>query len=118
MDADTYFKKCNTCGFEWNKREELLTDPTIEIVGYQVNTKYLLGGLVLFNHGCRTTLALKVKLLRDLYDGKVYPEFKMGKEGCPGHCLRKYELHPCTNTCEGAYVREILQIVKSWPKNN
>ena len=114
---DNCFKQCSKCGYVWGARSELLGDPDITILGYQVNTTDLLGGLILFNHGCDTTLALKVQALRDLYSGPVYPTLKIGETGCPGHCLDEYELRSCTNTCEGAYAREILQIVKQWPKN-
>ena len=35
--ANTVFKKCTVCGFEWNSRDEFLNDVNIEFIGYQVN---------------------------------------------------------------------------------
>ena len=35
---------------------------------------------------------------------------------CPEFCLHKSELRPCPAKCECAYVREIIQVIKDWPK--
>ncbi len=111
------YKKCTKCGYEWNKRETFFSDPAIRIVGYQINKKQLMKGLILFNHMCTTTIAVKVWTLRDLYSGPVYSEFKFGKEECPAYCSDEHNLQPCNVECHGAFVREILQIIEFWPKN-
>lgn len=112
------FKKCTSCGYEWDKREELLSAPSIRMVGYQVNTKQLMRGLILFNHKCTSTIAVTVWRFRDLYSGPVYSDFKFGKEECPAYCSDENNLQPCNVKCHGAFVREILQIIEFWPKQN
>jgi len=113
------FKKCTTCYHIWNDRDAFLSDPNLMLVGYQVNFKVLEAGLLLFQHdvvGCQTTLALRAIQFTDLYDGPVFTERKTGSEECPTYCLYEEELGKCTATCECAFVREVLQIVKNWPK--
>jgi hypothetical protein len=113
---NTMFKVCPKCGAQWPTRDHLLSDPELVLVGYQANFKAIETGILLFNHTCRTTLALQAAAFRDLYDGPVYVERATGSSECGGHCLHKEDLAPCPARCECAYVRHILQLIKAWPK--
>ncbi|MDA8142263.1 MAG: hypothetical protein M0036_26755 [Desulfobacteraceae bacterium] len=110
------FKKCNTCGYQWQSREQWLRDPTLKLVGYQANFNQLKTGIFLFNHHCRTTLALLAADFEDLYTGPIFVERATGTEACPGHCLNKDNLDECPARCECSYIRHILQLIKNWPK--
>lgn len=111
------FKKCTHCGHEWQSREDFLIDPTTDLIGYQVNFGHLNLGYFLFNHlTCGTTLGLAAGLFRDLYKGPVYKQRQTGTETCPEYCLHEKQLEPCPEECECAYVREIIQTVRQWPK--
>jgi len=110
------FKQCNVCGFVWPTRNSMLSDANMHIVGYQVNFIELLAGLFLFNHSCGGTLAFEASWFEDLYDGPVFAEPLTGTDECPEYCLLKEELRPCPALCECAFVREIIQIIKNWPK--
>jgi hypothetical protein len=111
------FKRCPKCAFQWRTRADFLSDPHVSLVGYQVNFKILTAGYILFNHHCKTTLALPAIVFRDLYDGPVFAENLAGRQECPGHCLYYEDLSLCPAECECAYVRHILQVIKGWPKN-
>ena len=112
------FKQCPACGFVWGDREQFLKDPALTLVGYQVNFKQLTAGFFLFNHGCKgATLAVKALDFRDFYQGPVFSQCLNGCASCPGLCLHQQDLAPCPERCECSYVREILQIVKQWPKS-
>lgn len=116
MNADM-FKQCPACRFVWTSREQFLEDPMLNLVGYQVNVKRLSAGLFLFNHSCiGSTLAVQALAFRDLYQGPVFSQRLSDDPSCPGHCLRQKDLQPCPLMCECSYVREILQIVSNWPK--
>jgi hypothetical protein len=116
--TETTFKKCTSCGYLWQLREDFLDDPTTAVVGYQVNFDHLHLGLILFNHlKCGTTLAIPADKFKDLYNGPIYNDRLTGTEQCNEHCLHEKDLEPCPEKCECAYVREILQIVRRWPKN-
>ncbi len=111
------FKDCPHCGTRWPCRNQFLADPGLELVGYQVDFLDLRLGLLLFNHHpCGTTLAIRAESLEDLYDGPVYTKRQTGSEACQGHCLRRDDLDRCFVLCECAWVREILQIIRDWPK--
>jgi hypothetical protein len=110
-------KQCPCCGYVWGTRDALLCDPQLVVVGYQVNFEELLLGFFLFSHlACGSTIALPAGRFRDLYDGPVYASRATGTQDCPEYCLRRAELDVCPAQCECAYVREILQIVRRWPK--
>ena len=105
------FKRCS-CGYAWDNREQFLKDPQITLVGYQASFNALQTGLLLFNHGCGTTLALKVEAFADLYHGPIYQERHKEEEDCPQYCLHADELRPCPVLCDCAFVRDIIQIIR------
>jgi hypothetical protein len=112
------FKICTGCRHEWLDRESLLTDPCVDLVGYQVDFVDLDSGFFLFTHSvCGTSFGIGVFAFRDLYRGPVFTERATGSDSCPGHCLRKGDLDPCPVQCECAYVRDILQCIREWPKS-
>ena len=110
------FKVCSMCGHKWESREDFLGDRDIEFIGYQVNFGELNLGIFLFNHSCKSTIALQAKHFIDLYEGQVFTERKTGTDECPEYCLHECELEPCPAHCECAFVREIIQIIKNWQK--
>jgi hypothetical protein len=113
-----HFKICPFCSKIWPSRDEFLSDDDIILIGYQVDFEELSLGLVLFNHSvCQTTLAIRAGLFRDLYLGPVFSERRTGQTDCPGHCLKRKKLCACPAECECAWVRELLPIIRSWPKS-
>lgn len=115
--ARAFVKKCPHCGHIWADRAEFLGDPEVEVKGYQANFKELSLGFFLFNHNdCHTTLAIYAEEFRDLYAGPVFTDRRTGKDDCQGLCLHTDELGMCRAKCECAFVREVLQVVRNWPK--
>ncbi len=110
------FKTCSKCGFVWPERGSFLNDPNLRMIGYQADFEELMAGTFLFNHICKTTLAIKAEDFLDLYDGPIFSERLEGTEECGGHCQHKNDLSPCPLKCECAYVREIVQVILKWPK--
>ena len=116
MTDHVEFKACPMCGFSWQTRDEFLSDEHAQIIGYQACFERLKTGCLLFNHTCEGTFALMVSDFSDLYEGPVFQARKTGTDECPGHCLQREELAPCPAMCECASVREIIQVIKNWPK--
>jgi hypothetical protein len=111
------FKTCPFCSTAWSSREMFLSDDDLSLVGYQVDFDELTLGLLLFNHGaCSTTLAIRADLLKDLYLGPVFSGRRTWQEDCPGYCLKRSQLAACPARCECAWVRELLQVIRQWPK--
>ena len=111
------FKKCPNCGYEWENRELFLNDPDIEIIGYQINFIQLLAGYFMFNHTCKGTFTVPAKQFKDFYKGPIFSKRATGSDECKEFCLQENELRPCPVRCECAYVREIISIIKKWPKH-
>jgi len=115
-ESDICFKSCTMCGHHWPQRDQFLSDPDIQLIGYMPVFRDLNSGLLMFNHHCRTTLSLTVGTFVDLVDGPTHPHPKTGSDQCPGHCLRKDALDPCDAQCRCTYVRAMMQIIRNWPK--
>ena len=107
------FKKCSICENVWDTRDDFLGDSTLELIGYQVDFTDLRAGYFLFNHTCKTTLAIHAGEFFDLYEGPVFEDRKTGGEECPGYCLRQSELGSCPAACECAFVREIIGLIEN-----
>jgi hypothetical protein len=110
------FKKCPNCEYEWPRQDDFLCDPNLQMAGYQVHHTEVESGLLLFNHSCRSTIAISVESVKNLYNGKVYKRQASGTKECPDFCSHKDNFEFCPVECEFAYVREIMQIIKTWPK--
>ena len=110
------FHMCPSCKFVWSARAEFLSDPGVDLIAYKVSFTHLVAGVFLFRHRCKGVLTLHAGEFLDLYSGPVFDAPLTGSESCPGYCLRQDELRPCPAKCECAFVREIVQIVKVWPK--
>jgi hypothetical protein len=113
------FKTCPTCGHIWPEREAALADPDLTVIGYQADFRDLRAGLFLFNHtvpGCNTTLSITAEAFLDLYGGQIFTVNMHGSDECSEFCLYADNIEPCPVECECAYVREVLQVVRNWPK--
>jgi hypothetical protein len=111
------FKTCTCCDFPWSSRTEFLQDANTELVGYQANFCQLELGYFLFNHlTCESTIAIPAGLFKDMYAGPLFAQRLTGTEVCQGFCEDMDAIEPCDAQCECAYVREIMQIIRNWPK--
>jgi hypothetical protein len=111
------FKVCSCCSHPWESRDDFLADPAIMPIGYMVNFVEPEAGLFQFNHAsCRTTLAVRACFFTDLHAGPLFTTRLTGSPECPGFCLHRDNLRPCTARCECAYVRNVLERIAVWPK--
>jgi hypothetical protein len=111
------FKICPHCAKAWPSRDVFLEDPGLELIGYQVDFEGIERGLFLFNHhDCKTTLAIQAGSFKDLHHGPFFSERNTGSASCPGFCLKQQALEPCPAECAYAWVRDVLHIIRQWPK--
>jgi len=119
MDT-TPVKTCPTCKTIWNTLDEFLSDPELKLAGYQVHPDDLEGGIFFFTHhheGCFTTLAIPITALLSLNDRPLLA--KRDEQLCIGSefCVHQGDLSPRRPVkCECAWVRDILQTIRTWPK--
>jgi hypothetical protein len=114
------FKICPNCAHTWSTTDSFLSDPLLELAGYQVNFFELEGGLFLFNHkrnDCGTTLAIAVKSFAALTDNPIISKRTVQPNDCPELCMRECDLGVCPAECECSWVRQTLNVIKKWPKS-
>lgn len=120
VERESMFNRCTGCGYLWSDREKFLADPTIKIIGYQIDFEDLDSGFFMFNHlspKCLSTIGIPVRVFRDLYEGEIFSGRQTGSLKCLGYCLHRDNLEPCSAKCECSFVREVVQIVLRWPKD-
>jgi hypothetical protein len=113
--GDESFKTCPCCGKSWPTRQEFVAEESLQLNGYMADFEKLDYGLLFFTHevdDCRSTMAVEVSTLKDLYQGPVYKERLTGTETCPGYCRDQGNLNRCEAKCECAYVRELMQVLQ------
>jgi len=116
-----FFKECPNCRLRWPDRKTFLSDPMLRLIGYQANYSNLEAGFFIFNHetpDCATTLSVEAGQFADLHNGPMFETRLTGTEDCPGYCGNNKALEPCSNKCECVYVRDVIQVVKQWPKTD
>ena len=115
MDNKAPFKVCPQCGKSWHNLLELVEDVSLHVNGYQASFIDPDDGFVFFTHAfshCRTTLALEVQRLRQLYNGPEIEMHNFGKETCPGFCLDMENIEDCKQVCNMHWVRAILHYLR------
>ena len=113
------FKTCTNCEATWPTMDSFLSDPELKMNGYQVHFDNLEGGLFFFTHqveGCYTTLAILATSFRSLNDLPLLE--KRDKQLCIGSdlCVHQGDLLPKPKECECLWVRDILHVIRKWPK--
>lgn len=111
------FKQCPNCRQTWPDRAAFLADASIALAGYQVNFSDQLAGFFLFQHNtpeCGTSMAIEAREFTDLHDGPVFDS--PPPDDCPDYCKLEPCLKPCPVPCECRFVRDVLESVRTWPK--
>ena len=117
LEGSEHFKECKVCGFVWKNRDDFLSDPNIETVGYQPHFRNFVTGNFLFNHTCKTTLAICAAEFKDLYKGPIFEDRAKRENDRAYPCLRLCNRYSCRSTCECDYVNELLKMFRNWPKD-
>jgi hypothetical protein len=113
--SEPHFKTCSCCGTVWADREAFMSDGTLDVNGYKADFERLGEGLFFITHrraGCGSTLSIPAKEFFDLYTGVRYTERRTLTEECPRYCLNEKQLDRCLVSCECAFVREVLNVLR------
>jgi hypothetical protein len=109
------FKQCGKCAKKWETINDIIMDPELSIIGYQVNLKKPSEGLVLFLHSsgdCNSTLGIKVFYFHPIYKKAITDIPIVRPTNCPGYCLDEKNFEKCLEfECNGNYVRNLIQII-------
>ena len=102
------FKVCSFCKHEWPSVEDFERDGRTRPLGLVVDFDDPWETLVLFNHACGSTLALRAEELRARIPCLEAAALLAGEPPCPGRCLRYGDLEPCLNPCRNAPLRNYV----------
>lgn len=103
------------CGYAWHTIEQLVTDGTLRVNGYQAVLDSPVDGIFFLTHecpGCHSTLAVPVTSFADWNVGTRPAHLNALQEGCPGHCVNRDDLEPCSAECCMRWIRDVLQYLK------
>jgi hypothetical protein len=108
------YKTCTLCNFEWQNVNEIIQDRTLSLNGYQASFPDPKDGFFLLTHkkpGCLTTIAVLAADFKPLYKGPIYTNHNTGSASCPGKCNCESNFETCTEKCDMAWAREIMQLM-------
>ncbi|MBJ6723120.1 hypothetical protein [Geomesophilobacter sediminis] len=115
MTSIQIFKQCPTCLTIWRTRDEFLCDPDVQLNGYKVDFKELEFGLFFFTHkkeNCISSIVFEARDFVDLYQGPRFTERMDTSPDCPRHCMDQDDLERCSENCDAAFVREIVNMIR------
>ncbi|MBI5058605.1 hypothetical protein HZB60_02350 [candidate division KSB1 bacterium] len=109
------FKICPMCGYQWVTVEQLVTDGTLRVNGYQAAFGRAEDGLIFLTHecpGCNTTLAVGAASFAHWNLGPRCDHLSAFEENCPRYCTDRENLEPCPADCSMRWVRDVLQYLE------
>jgi len=108
------FRTCGACRRAWPTATSFLTDPNLSIIGLQVAEHLPEANLVVFEHGCGSSVSVRTSRLRFLLpdpgEGSEATDL-FGTEHCQGLCRQQAEWAACDRPCVNARDRHLLQIL-------
>ena len=105
--AVSAFKICPYCQHEWPTAEDFERDDCARPLGLVVDFEDPWQTLVLFNHTCGSTLALRAEELRERLP-PLEAELLADQPMCTRHCRTFGDLEPCPNPCRNAPLRNYV----------
>jgi hypothetical protein len=112
--SDRPFVACGSCRDRWPSWDEFVIDPAVRLLGLQAVLTVPDANLLVFEHGCGSSVSVLAKRIRHLlppHVGEPLPSLR-GTEHCPGHCLSLADLEACDRPCTNARDRDLIRIVQ------
>ena len=109
------FQICGSCKSEWSTWDSFVLDPAVRLLGLQAFIEQPDVNLLVFEHGCGSTVSILSRRLRHLLPEPEPgdPDVRlMGTDQCRGHCLRLEDLEACEAPCSNARDRKLIQLVQ------
>jgi hypothetical protein len=109
------FQVCRCCGRAWLSWDSFVLDPAVRLLGLQTATANTDVNLLVFEHGCGSSISILARRLRHLLpqpEPDVPLPRLMGTDQCRGHCRRLEDLAACDAPCINARDRELILLVQ------
>jgi hypothetical protein len=117
--AERAFATCGACRMRWPSWDAFINDPRIELLGLQAVLSVPDANLLVFEHGCGSSVSILTRRLLHLLpgpDGPLPPSLR-GTEHCPGHCLSLADLEACDRPCSNARDRDLIKLAQQAQRN-
>jgi hypothetical protein len=108
------FQTCGACKRAWPSWDAFVADPSVRLRGLQAVIHMPDVNLLVFEHGCGTSISILSRRLRHLLPalGPDAPSVRLLKtEQCRGHCLMLGDMAMCDAPCSNARDRELIRLV-------
>jgi len=108
------FRRCGACRQRWLSPEDFLDDPRLRVVGLQVAPHAPEANLLVFEHGCGSSVSVLTSRLRSLLtvsDPESDVDDLYGARECNLYCRRLEEWAACDRPCVNARDRRLLQVI-------
>lgn len=109
------FQICGSCRCTWSTWDRFVRDPAVRLVGLQSSISLPDANLLVFEHGCGSSISILSKRLRYLLpepEPGDPPARLLGTEQCRGHCLVLGDLELCDAPCSNARDRRLILLVQ------
>jgi len=113
------FQICGSCKYAWTTWDEFVRDSAVRLLGLQSLATQPGFNLLVFEHGCGSSVSLLARRLRHLLpkpDTDAPLPVLLGTEQCRGHCLRLEDLEVCTAPCSNVHDRALILLVQCLKK--
>jgi hypothetical protein len=108
------FRSCGACGKRWPTAAAFLDDGAVVVVGLQVAEHLPEANLIVFEHGCGSSVSVRTSRLRFLLpdpgEGADATDL-FGTEQCQALCRRLADWSTCDRPCVNARDRHLLQVL-------
>jgi hypothetical protein len=114
------FQICGSCRRAWPEWDSFLLDPAVRLLGLQHETDYPDINLLVFEHGCGSSISILSKRLRHLLPAPKPgdPEASLrGTAECRGHCRRLADLESCEAACINARDRRLIRLIQEMKRS-
>jgi hypothetical protein len=107
------FVSCGSCRTAWATWDDFVVDGRVRFLGLQAMLRVPDTNLLVFEHGCGSSVSVLTSRLQHLLPPVEHPEWPSlrGTEECAGHCLTPADLMQCERECSNARDRELIRIV-------
>jgi hypothetical protein len=109
------FQICGSCKRAWATWDGFVLDPAVRLLGLQSDVALPEFNLLVFEHGCGSSISILARRLRHLLPGSEPgpPDVRlMGTAQCRGHCRYLGDLEACDAPCGNARDRTLILLVQ------
>jgi hypothetical protein len=114
MVGEAPFKTCGSCRTPWGTWDQFAADPQLRLLGLQAIAGVPDASLLVFEHGCGSSVSVLTKRLRHLlpdHQAAGWPSLR-GTDDCPGHCINLGDNSVCARQCRNVRDRDLIPLVQ------